>query len=314
MHAGKALHQVRITEDEFYQNGVASPTGNGGASMSQHDKYFTFPIAHLQMGKPLNDVKAREAKERLGLIVDACHFQMWQHLSEETRKPGGATMVEEMAGRRNDFGYDGDDEAFEAAQQMFGSVYGSRVTLEDVWESECSLRESTSGSLGKKLARVRSDIVFDAFNGKMKWRDFAVLAAIFAGCFDVKRKATLLRMSQIGAMSLGYGSAKYVPNPELLPHDKAVGRTVEKLRNRGYFVKASPNNGRSTYYSNSLSENQMVAYIGTIKAAKVTKKRRSNSEIQRLVNQVSETIVSPKRQNEAATTGDNSGEKNRPLL
>jgi hypothetical protein len=67
-------------------------------------------------------------------------------------------------------------------------------------------------------------------------------------------------------------------------HDKTVGRIVEKLRQKGWFVKASPDNGRTTFYSNSLSENQMITYVAKIKAERSLKKKRSLREIQKEVN------------------------------
>jgi biotin operon repressor len=104
-------------------------------------------------------------------------------------------------------------------------------------------------------------------------------------------------MSQIGAMALGYGSRKYCPD-RLCLSDKAVGRTVERLRKRGLFVKASPDNGRTTYYSNQLTQEQLTAYIAEIQVRRAMKRpkptnRSISNQIKTLVDRMTRSPPSP---------------------
>jgi len=96
-------------------------------------------------------------------------------------------------------------------------------------------------------------------------------------------------MGQIGAMALGYKSAKCVQAngaEQFSLSDKAVGRTVEKLRKRKLFVKASPDNGRTTYYSNSMSQEQMMRYVAEVKLSRIEKRKGvlTMAEMQKQVN------------------------------
>jgi hypothetical protein len=260
--------------------------------MSQHDNYFTFPIAFLQLGKALDDVTAAEAAKRANNIVDWCIWQMTlrnagQQMDADV--PNGSTIISEMASRHEAYNehVDSSGLSFLSAQIVLGIRCHPPLDWEAKRREARKLEALVNHDAGKKLARVRSDVMFQIIEGRMQWRDFAVLASICAGCFDKKRKAVSLRMSQFGVMSLGFGSKKHCHqhNAEaLVMHDKTVGRIVEKLRQKGWFVKASPDNGRTTFYSNSLSENQMITYVAKIKAERSLKKKRSLREIQKEVN------------------------------
>ena len=260
--------------------------------MSQHDKYLTFPIAFLQLGKALDDVTTNEAKQRASSIIEWCVWKMLHFQCRERYEENGDTTVEAIASRHDAYSekLSMDSTAMLAAQVTLGI----NLTYPTDWKTlkirATNLESATSLKDGSKLSRVRRDIVFQAMNGGMKWRDFAILASIFAGCFDPKkRKAVPLTMGQIGAMSLGYKSAKCVhanAAEGFSLSDKAIGRTVEKLRKRTFFVKASPNNGRTTYYSNSMSEAQMICYVTEVKVSRIKTRKecRSMSEIQREIN------------------------------
>lgn len=271
--------------------------------MSQHDKYFTFPIALLQLGKSLDDVTPSEAKTRVSEIMDWCLWEMNKHLSEKRiSEPSADVMLEDMASRHSNHPGDLDyDEEIDwlAAQNMFGIVHN--VNWEQGKQLAAHAESLVSINAGKKLARVRSDVVSDAFNGKMKWRDFAVLVAIEAVCFSQKKAAASggvskknaaasVKFSQLRAMAIGYGSEKHCRDHSsdgLVLSEKAIGRTVEKLRQRGWFVKASPDNGRNTYYSNKMSEAQMIQYVVQVKEAK-TRKKRSKLTPRQINQQVTE--------------------------
>ncbi len=254
--------------------------------MSQHGNYFTFPIAFLQLGKALDDVTAAEAAKRAYNIVDWC---IWQMTLRNAGEQMDVDIISGIASRHEAYNEHVDSAglSFLAAQIVLGVRCRPPLDWEAKRQEARKLEAVVNRDAGKKLARVRSDVMFQVIEERMKWRDFGVLASICAGCFDKKRKAVSLRMSQFGVMSLGFGSKKHCHqhNAEaLVMHDKTVGRIVEKLRQKGWFVKASPDNGRTTFYSNSLSQNQMVTYAGKIKDERSLKKKRSLREIQEAVN------------------------------
>jgi hypothetical protein len=256
--------------------------------MSQHDKYFTFPIALLQLGKSLDDVTPSEAKTRVSEIMDWCLWEMNKHLAEKrTSEPSADVMLVDMASRHSNHpgAFDCDDEIdWLAAQKMFGIVHN--VPCEQGKKLAEAIKNRVSMNAGKKLARVRSDILWAVMDGKMKWRDFAVLVAVYAGCFSERAAAASLKFSQLRTMAIGYGSAKHCSDHNaagLVLSEKAIGRTVAKLQQRGWFVKASPDNGRNTYYSNKMSEAQMIHYVVQIKVAKIQKQRSKRTP--RQINQ-----------------------------
>lgn len=260
--------------------------------MSQQDKYFTFPIAFLQLGKSLDDVTTIEATERARLIVNSCLWQMTLLHNEQQESDTSGDVKHEAMAMSHEAWADCENNdmtviSYMSAQVTLGIRSSQPYCWEEAKERSEKLNSLTNLDVGTKLTRVRSDIVFTLIDGKMKWRDFAVLVAIYAGCFDPKgRKAVSLKMSQIGAMALGYGSNKYLHAHDaesLSLNDTAIGYTVEKLRGV-WFVKASPNNGRTTYYSNRLSEAEMITYVAKIKHSKAKTKKLSSREIQRQVN------------------------------
>jgi len=259
------------------------------AKMSQQDKYFTFPISFLQLGKSLDDVTPSEAKKRTSQIMDWCIWEMNKHLAHKRYDdPSGDVILSEMAHRHpnapDDFGNCSESDWL-AAQQMLGLSH--TVTWENGKKLAATLESLVSMDAGKKLARVRGDIMWNALDGKIAWRDFAVLVAIYAGCFSEKKNgAANLKFSQLRTMAIGYGSKKHCHDHNsdgLVLSEKAIGRTVAKLLDRGFFVKASPDNGRNTYYSNRMSEAQMIQYVTQIKASKIRKKRSRLT--QREINQ-----------------------------
>jgi len=256
--------------------------------MSQHDKFLTFPIACLQLGKALDDVTPKEAADRIRAIVPWCIREATlQNLRDPDCDTGKLLAIAERNPNFDETEGTDVDIAFFAAIETLG---WNVMHFEYAQHAASKLETAVAMSDGKKLSRVRRDIVLQAIKGGMKWRDFAVLVAIYAGCFDPKkRKAVPLTMEQIGAMSLGYKSATCVhanAAGEFSLSEKAIGRTVEKLRKRKFFVKASPDNGRTTYYSNSMSEEQMICYVTEVKKSRIKKRKecRSMSEIQREIN------------------------------
>ncbi len=277
--------------------------------MSQHDKYLTFPIAFLQLGEALDDVTKNEAEDRIRKIVPWCireaTLQNLRHVDGHRQKLWA--IAERDAKFHETEGTDLDI-AFFAAMDTLGWNGMDFGYAQDV---ASKLETCVAILAGQKLSRVRRDIVVQTMNGGMKWRDFGVLASIFAGCFDpAKRKAVRLTLAQIGAMSLGYKSAKCVhanAAEELSLSHKAIGRTVEKLRQKGFFVKASPDNGRTTYYSNSMSEDDMINYCTAVKKNRMKKRKecRSLSEIQREIHARANAIsdLTPARINAQNSAG-----------
>lgn len=261
--------------------------------MSQGDKYFTFPIAFLQCGRPLSEITTADAKTRIDGIVAWCIIELTEKYRGDIDDPQLERKIDGIAQASPEYEIES-DAPFLAAMVTLGIPTAhwetdSLKTMADFVEF------SVVRDAGKKLARVRIDIFQLLRSNKISWREFAVLAAICAGCFDHKKRAASLKMEQIGAMALGYGSKKLCAAhgaEALLLSEKAIGRTVEKLRQRGWFVKASPDNGRNTYYSNKMSEEQMIEYVASIKRHKIQQRasKLTPRQIQQKVNAAAERI------------------------
>lgn len=255
--------------------------------------YLVFPIALLQTGKRLDEFK--DGDERASLIIAWCVSSCARKILKEIQgsDTDDPTFVKylNMAQRQAaaakkslEIGPETDPAqiAYLAAQCQLGWI--CHYDLKACQQEEKRLDRVINRDLGRKLVRIRNDIIEDVKHKRMPWRDFAILAAIYAGCFDKERKAGTLTMSQIGAMALGFGSRKYCSDQTCL-HDKAVGRTVERLRKRSLFVKASPDNGRTTYYSNQMNQEQLTAYIAEIQVRRAMKRAKpSNRSISKQIN------------------------------
>lgn len=274
--------------------------------MSRHDKYSTFPIACLQLGKALDDVTADEARERITQIVSRCIIELARHYEDvlDSDENDDLVKVYAMAERHksckepidNDKRFDADTyHAYLAAEQTLGWNFEGNQKQAETYTKE--LERRVNWNAGKKLTRVRQDLLSQAMTGSLPWRDFAMLAAVYAGCFNEKKTPVRISRNQISAMALGYGSTKLRTThasdvPQLSDH--AASRTIAKLWKRKLFSKASPN-GRHMYYSHRMSQDQLMLYVAQIKAARLKKQleTRTATDVQNEVNAAAVASLSP---------------------
>ena len=160
----------------------------------------------------------------------------------------------------------------------------------------------TARNAGRKLVRVRGDIVGDAKSGRLPWREFAYVVAVYATCTAAQKKASLATVQQLTAMAHGYGSARYMPDglQANQPTIRTQQRTVRDLSDKGrFFAMASPSN-RANYFSISMSQEYLNRYCGAIAARKRQKKTAAAQSRESVTKAAAELVA--KQQNEELAT------------
>jgi len=250
--------------------------------MSVHDKYVQCPIWMLQFGCSLDSVTAEQQRDRCIVLLSyavreltSMIYRSWTFGTAET----GYGMMQRHLQIAQDAEWCDDDQqetraAFSAACELLkidtgGShrfLVGSGKRVQEL-EQQHPDRHRT----GKRIARIRMDIFNDAASGRMSWRDFAVLFAIYAACNDKKKPAVKITNRQLAAMAAGYGSRKYVTQEHgeeqaaaILLTDRQVRSTREKLEQRGLFSHFAQQRGQ--WFSLRMTPEQLAHYVGTIRA------------------------------------------------
>ena len=218
--------------------------------MSKSDTYFQFPIAALQHGKPIDQVTDEEMKTCLLSIVDYCIIEV------------GTAIVE----RDNDEAVIAQCERYADSHQLkldkmhkHHRIWLCGADTLGVSVPSCDNRSGKNSwdaikrlPGGRKQARLRTDILWDAINGEQNWRQLSTLVGVYAGIGAAKM--TRLSFDYIGILALGFSSKAEMNSARQSSHVLALHQTrwtVNELAKRGLFVKASPNR-RHMWYSNSM--------------------------------------------------------------
>ena len=122
--------------------------------------------------------------------------------------------------------------------------------------------DAASQTGGTQLCRLRKNICFDARDSDgWSWRDVATLAAVYTGIG--RRPCARLSYDRIGAMAMGFNGQKDRDAKNCKRHqltDRQTKWTVDRLRDRGFFVCASPNR-RHVYYSHRMNLVELIEHL-----------------------------------------------------
>lgn len=133
---------------------------------------------------------------------------------------------------------------------------------------------------GRKRAMMRQDIVDDAIRGELTWREFAVLAAVYAACGRERAAASKVYYEQLAAMASGYGgqhqAAALGVDDERFLTRKQIRTTIDRLWQRGFFAKVPA--ARGVWVSVSMPEAKLIAYAAAAESR--IKSRKSAAENQ----------------------------------
>jgi hypothetical protein len=268
--------------------------------MSKDDKYFQFPISALQMKKPLEKVTTEQMVEVANTIIEYSVVEAGKAFKRTKNEDVIEAVLKESEHCLEDV-----DELSEHKKDLIlgfrvcnVSLNGGRVS-DETFKKNWELLKFRKG--GEKQLRLRNDIVWDVKNqiSDLKWRDFAILCAVYAGIGAAS--TTRLSFEYIGCMSLGYSSKeklKAAHMQQLIPKRHTVRYTVRKLADRGFFTYLSPNK-RHNYYSNSTSAKGLVNVI--------VEKEKNDRELERqeatrlLRERIEALGKKPKKQSSKAT-------------
>lgn len=262
--------------------------------------YFSFPIFCLQNpDHTIWDMPPEQAKRQCELIQLFAIAELalcgW---------PGDTQQAYHIASRHSQFHLlqDSDDIGIRylAAQVQLETPF-PRPYKETLELLQRRFPESARNA-GKKLVRVRGDIVNDAKSGRLPWREFAYVVAVYATCTAAQKRASLATVQQLTAMAHGYGSARYMPDglQANQPTIRTQQRTVRDLSDKGrFFAMASPSN-RANYFSISMPQECLDRYCGTIAANKRQQKTAAAQSRESVAKAAAELVA--KQQNEELAT------------
>lgn len=255
--------------------------------MSRHDHYITFPIWLLRTGQSLRVKLDRQTvRNRLQRIAAVAVDEMQRYLrrmaaTERDASEPKRSMLQRIADERDlDSEADFDELVAIAAQQMLGLIQYDATAGQG--DSMAAITAAAGDiTTGRKLTRIRTDILADVRAGRMSWRDFAILSAIFAVCHPTKNDARAGKAScqQLAAMAAGYGSQKQADDAGvalLKPHQ--VRQTIAKLQRAGWFARVPI--GRGQYFSNRLNQSQLESWVAAKEADRQFHREQTGQHLQ----------------------------------
>lgn len=251
-------------------------------------KYYQFPLCCLSFG---GDYKAR-----LYHIVDYCVIRAGAQKRESmTREelteyameydkqhwPSGVKMtvlqhLEILAGMK-----------------FLGVAHGSiENTQSKAAEIASHIRDAAAKEGAHPLVRIRNDLFWDCINGSLPYRDFSVLAAVYAA-IGSKTFPVRVTRDRIQAGAMGY-KTKATMTPEALAQradgatplsENQIRYTLDHLEATTLFtrVQLSP---RKVFFSNRMTAEQMREQLVSWKtrpAAKLATNRKADREMQQAI-------------------------------
>jgi hypothetical protein len=239
--------------------------------MSKTDKYFQFPIGALHFGKSIDKVDQEEMTARLHLIISYCIVNVGTSIVDSENEE----MIEAMAIRsayRMDF--DSADLDDRETRILLCGAEQLNVRLGQLnYENESRKYDEICrfATYGNQQVRLRSDLAWEAIaGGSWTWRSLATLCAIYAAIGTWQK--TKLTYDRIGAMSLGFNGQRNRDKHRAKKHqltDKQTLRTVAALRERGFFVSASPNK-RHVFYSHKMTLDELIEELASTAKPKIS--------------------------------------------
>lgn len=225
--------------------------------------YLQFPVGALYRGKRIDQVDLEEKSERIADIMRFCIVDVGTTLKTDKPYETVLAMAQRQAktkGIELDEPSNNDLILLSGADQL-GMELGN-TTFSHYGASHSFIIETASQTGGTQLCRLRRDICFDARDSEgWSWRDVATLAAVYTGIGS--RQCARLSYDRIGSMAMGFNGQKDRDARKGKKHqltDRQTKWTVDRLRDRGFFVCASPNR-RHVYYSHRMNLTQLIEHL-----------------------------------------------------
>jgi hypothetical protein len=252
------------------------------------DTYFQFPIRALRVNCRLDEV-SRELAYRVIEDAKYCAIaELASDLENDERIDALAESYFKRYGCSDDASFENDDllhsiaAACTVLKVNLGKLGGGKVDhIRETWTEIMELPGSNV------LVRVRADLMSE-FRDSWEFRDAAILCGVYAGVGNASFKK--LSCDRIRTLAMGFAS-----NQELLDHgvgllrlsDRQVRISLSNLANRGLFQFASPDK-RHNYYSNRLSEQELITELAKVWATK--KQNKTNAKREAILAQAQQLL------------------------
>ena len=216
--------------------------------MAQEDVYFQFPIRALNIGKSIDEVTEDEAQERFQLIIAYCLVEYGKVNFSKAGEEHGFEVARWYS-ESKDCNTSCNPNNRKNAEVLFAAQ-----RLQVCLNSDSAVAKKRHESInqlngGNMFVRLRRDIFWSVNRGEMSWREWSILCGIYA--MLANRPMVKLSYATLNALALGYNGRDSTPNETfdlLRLTDRQTQTTVDRLRSRGFFSKASPN-FRHNWYS-----------------------------------------------------------------
>lgn len=224
--------------------------------MSISDSYFQFPVKALRTRRPIAEIdddpelrhKAFSRVKGYCLIKFAKAVQIGDNGYGDDLDRSDWMQCLQRAAYHLLFIRDNHNRAGQA--ETYSERFEVTPEQADQWQSDYDKIEALGGGL--TLVRMRKDIFLD-FKKSRTWREFAILAAVYAGIGN--QSFRIVRQSRLEFLAAGYSGDFEAREAGYCPTGlsrRQIQTTVNHLQEQRFFAKAMPNR-RDCYFSNSMS-------------------------------------------------------------
>jgi hypothetical protein len=267
--------------------------------MSKSDPYHQFPIGCLKVGKRLDEVTSEESIEILQKIFASSVIGLASHLSKAKDSLELGSMAEiwrETSGMVNADEWSGDEVTICAAlQTMRIKEIPSRCFATAAELRIIGAEMLQQAQQARRLVRIRANIFDDAQTGAIAWREFAVLAAVLAGC-NGSRQAERMTRAQLTAMAAGYSGSRQLSAAGLAFNDiaseKQIRGTLSVLVKRRFFARCSA--GRESWFSISMTNSQLQKYVAIVRQQRAGRRAETGADTRAETGAATRQPVKPK--------------------
>jgi hypothetical protein len=270
----------------------------GHSIMAQEDVYFQFPIRALNMGKKIDKVTEDEADDRFRDILGYCLVDYGTKNSGKAGREHANKVASDFIQNKGiTYTYNPKKRltvplqaaVFFAADRL-GVVWsaGTEVNLSSKYDSYRTISDLLGGNM---QVRLRHDLFWDLKERKLDWREWSILCGVYA--MVANRPMVKLSYATLNALALGYNGRNSIPNETfdlLRLTDRQTQTTVDRLKSRGFFSKASPN-FRHNYYSMK-SHEELENMLAHKEAKKVIKANETKAaeQTKRIRDRIAEMV------------------------
>jgi len=226
-----------------------------------HDPFFQFPLCLL-------NVYGNE-HEKVNRIVDYSIMRYGEEITAETPAADMRDEVRRMADNDRPVGLNLHDRthlSYAVGMIRLNVCKGRmRSALENIECAKHYIDIFTSEHGRDAEVRIKTTVALDCLNGRMTWRDFSTLAALYS-IIGVKPYPVQVHRSMIQARQLGFKSPSIMravleQQKDLRPLTvNQIRYTLDSLENAGWFARVQASR-RKVFYSHRMTRDEIKTYL-----------------------------------------------------